>query len=51
VILIAISEIIDKLFGDIDSQEIIARVINNTEAFEKFKIIINPNKYVLEKVA
>jgi hypothetical protein len=50
-VLIAISEIIDKLFGDIDSQEIIARVINNTEAFEKLKIIINPNKYVLEKVA
>jgi hypothetical protein len=50
-ILIAISEIIDKLFGDIDSQEIIARVINNTEAFEKLKLIINPNKYVLEKVA
>ena len=50
-LLIAIAEIIDLLLGDVDSQEIISKVINNPEAFEKLKLIINPQKFVLKNVA
>ena len=31
--------------------EIISKVINNPEAFEKLKLIINPQKFVLKNVA
>ncbi len=50
-LLIAIAEIIDLLLGDVDSQEIISKVINNPEAFEKLKLIINPQKFVLKNTA
>ena len=43
-LLIAIAEVIDEIFTEVDSCQLISRMIHNPEAFEKLKLLISPQE-------
>jgi hypothetical protein len=44
-LLIAIIDIIATLFEQVDEQDLLKKIINDQQAFEKIRILINPNKH------
>ena len=44
-LLIAIAEIIDQIFTEVDSCQLISTMIRNPKAFEKLKLLIDPKEY------
>lgn len=50
-LLIAILEVIVTLFEEIDEQEVIKKIINDEEAFEKIRLLISPPQKTIENIA
>lgn len=43
-LLIAIAEVIDNIFTEVDNEQLISKMINNPEVFEKLKSLLSPPK-------
>ena len=50
-LLIAILEVIVTLFEQLDEQDVIKKIINDEQAFEKIRLLINPHQNKLKSVA
>ena len=50
-LLIDIVEKIDQILGEVDSEDMISKIIHNDEVFEKLKLIIYPQKNTFKNTA